>query len=197
MGDLIRKIWLILVLGLVFGLALAYTDRVTRNRIAENREKQIRELAQRVIVGKVECDKAGAPIFKIKLKELTGLKKKGLWAFEVRGLKSDKLLGYVVIGKGIGWDRLKILIGLSSDLSRIKGIEVVDSRETPGLGARITEGWFKKQFVKPADKPLVLVKRKVSEKYEVQAITGATISSTAVTNIVNRTVKLARELLGR
>ncbi len=195
MGNMIKETWLVLVLSILFGLALAFTDRSTAKRIEQNRQRQIRELSQLASIGELEYDNKGKPKFKIELKELSELKKQGLVAYEIHPIGSKKVIGYSLIAEGIGWDRLKILIALSSDLQKITGLEIVDSRETPGLGARIKEDWFRKQFQKPTDRPLQLVKHKPSGKYQVQAITGATISSTAVTNMVNKTVALARKLI--
>ncbi len=197
MGNMIKETWLVLVLSVIFGLALAFTDRSTAKRIEANRQQQIRELSQLASIGTLEYDEQGRPKFKIELKELTELKKQGLLAYEIHPIGSEKVIGYSLIAEGIGWDRLKILIALSSDLEKITGLEIVDSRETPGLGARIKEDWFRKQYQKPTGRPLELVKHKPEGEYQVQAITGATISSTAVTNMVNKTVALARKLIKR
>jgi len=194
-GNMIKETWLVLVLSIIFGLALAFTDRSTAKRIEENRQQQIRELSQLASIGELTYDTNGKPKFKIELKELSKLKKQGLWAYEIHPIGSNKIIGYSLIAEGIGWDRLKILIALSSDLKKITGLEIVDSRETPGLGARIKENWFREQYKKPTNRPLELVKHKPESEYQVQAITGATISSTAVTNMVNKTVELARKLI--
>ncbi len=195
MGNMIKQTWLVLILAIIFGLALAFTQKVTAKHIMENRQRQIRELSQLASIGELTYDTNGKPQFKIELKPLTDLKKQGLIAYEIHPINSDKIIGYSLIGEGIGWDRLKLLIALSGDLKKITGLEIVDSRETPGLGARIVQDWFRKQYQKPTAKPLELVKHKPQGEYQVQAITGATISSTAVTKIVNKTVALAKKLL--
>lgn len=203
MASMIRQVWLLLVLGIVFGISLAYTDKLTRKRIEDNRLAQIRQLAQKIITGlpvkrgELGSDRDSGSVYTVELNERTDLKEKGLWAFEVRDTDKKTLLGYVVIGEGIGWDRLKVLIGLDVKLDNILGIDILDLRETPGLGARISEDWFKKQFIKPTDRPLELVKGKAEGRYQIQAITGATISSTAVVDIVNKTVNMAKKLLSK
>jgi len=103
----------------------------------------------------------------------------------VRGGPSEQPLAVVVIrGPGL-WGTITMAVGYDRAAGTIAGIEVIDQNETPGLGGRIGEGWFKEQF---RGKRLPL--RTVSEgetagDTEFQAITGATYSSQAVRDIVN------------
>jgi len=54
---------------------------------------------------------------------------------------------YVVPISGYGlWDIIKGYIALGTDLKTVKGITFYEHKETPGLGALITESWFKDQF---------------------------------------------------
>jgi electron transport complex protein RnfG len=190
---MIKQIWLVLVLTLVFGAALAFTDNSTKQRIADNRQRQIRMLAQKATLGELSMTN-GEPDFKIQLKDL-GLKDKGLWAYEVLPMDNGKRIGYAIIAEGIGWDRLQMLIGLSADMSKITGLEVLDCRETPGLGERVKTGEFRDQYKKSTAKTLELVKEAPTGEYQVQALTGATISSTAVTDMVNSEVQKIRKLV--
>ena len=66
-------------------------------------------------------------------------------------------------------------------------MEVLESRETPGLGSRIADDpGFHSQFNDLAVEPqVVLVKGHGDKPNDVDAITGATISSTAVVKIIN------------
>jgi electron transport complex protein RnfG len=66
---------------------------------------------------------------------------------------------------------------------------VLSHSETPGLGEKITGTGFISQFTnKSVQNQLVVVKRSVQKENEVQAITGATISSKAVTLAVNSAI---------
>ncbi|GAG30217.1 unnamed protein product, partial [marine sediment metagenome] len=65
---------------------------------------------------------------------------------------------------------------------------------TPGLGAKITSEPFRDQFKELLVLPFVeLVKGETKESNQIQAITGATISSQAVVDILNKTIKEMRE----
>jgi len=111
--------------------------------------------------------------------------------------KKNKLIGYAFIASGQGYQgKIKMLVVISSDLQNLVGIEVVESLETPGLGAKIGETTFRDQFknldVKGSIKYL---KETPSEKNQIMAITGATVSSKAVVNILNARIKsLKKEL---
>jgi len=198
-GNVLRQIWLVVLLGLVFGMALAFTDQATAKRIAANRQRQIRELAQRATLGELNYTSDGRPDFKIELKYLDDLRSQGLWAYKVLpvGAPEAQTVGYAIIAEGIGWDRLKVLIGLSPDVQRITGLEILECRETPGLGERIKTAKFRTQYKKCTDNPLELVKHAAKNEYQDQAITGATRSSEAVTNMVNAACRKARKLIIR
>jgi electron transport complex protein RnfG len=174
--NILKQIWLVLALSLIFGAALAYTDQATKNQIAENRQQQIRELSQMATLGELVRDAKGQPEFKIQLKKLE-LSDKSLVAYEVLPLDGKgPRVGYAVIAEGIGWDRLLVLIGLSPDLSKITGLEILECRETPGLGERIKTDAFRNQYRKSTATPLELVKTVPTADNQVKALTGATIS---------------------
>jgi len=69
----------------------------------------------------------------------------------------------------------------------IAGLKILNQIETPGLGSKIMEDWFSKQFIKLKEEDLSF--RKEDPKGKIEAITAATISSRAV-------VKGAKELFG-
>lgn len=55
---------------------------------------------------------------------------------------------YVIPVQGYGlWDIIKGYLALDPDLSTVKGVTFYEHKETPGLGARITEDWFKDNYV--------------------------------------------------
>lgn len=100
-------------------------------------------------------------------------------------------LGYSIPAKGNGYQgSILLLVALSADMQTLIGIKVLENVETPGLGGRINEEWFQKQFRGRSLVPaLKLKKQKVTAENEVQAISGATISSHAVVRIINDTLK--------
>ncbi len=91
-------------------------------------------------------------------------------------------------------DIVSVIFGLDPVSGTLTGMKVLGHKETPGLGDKIERDTFRSQFT-GALTPLVAVKGKTSSKNEVQAITGATISSRAVLRTINNAVARWRPLL--
>lgn len=95
----------------------------------------------------------------------------------------DTLVGYAFLatGKGYGGD-IDILVGLE-DEQTLKGITIVTQSETPGLGSKIIESSFVSEFVGANIDDIFLKK----DGGQIDAITGASISSEAVVDVVRNT----------
>ncbi len=99
-------------------------------------------------------------------------------------------IGFITTKLGYGFNKaadISLFICVGPDLETIKGIEVLDHTETPGLGGRMTEDEFNGQFVGKKLKPrLSLVRgRETVGPNEVHAITGASYTSKGIENIIN------------
>jgi Na+-translocating ferredoxin:NAD+ oxidoreductase RnfG subunit len=111
---------------------------------------------------------------------------------------NKKSLGFSFVGTGSGFqDKIKLVIAVNNDANKLLGFDVLFSNETPGFGSRMTEDWFMKQFVGAPTGQLTLVKTGNTEEKNEQivAITGATVTSTAVVNIFNNHIAKLKELL--
>lgn len=86
-------------------------------------------------------------------------------------------------GQGL-WGSIRGFIGISAEFDRLLGMEFIEQNETPGLGGRIDEAWFKEQF---AGVPF-LPGQEIVYGDGLDSITGATSSSNAVLGILNDTV---------
>jgi len=54
---------------------------------------------------------------------------------------------YAVISRGPGlWGTITFVVAVNADVTRVVGVDIISQNETPGLGGRIDEPWFKKQF---------------------------------------------------
>lgn len=108
--------------------------------------------------------------------------------------KNGTLLGYAFIinGKGL-WGSIQAIVSYTPDFSEIIGFRILSQSETPGLGARITEPWFMDQFKKrPMIKDqkinifsLIAENEAVKNDQQIKQITGATLSSKAIVNMIN------------
>ena len=101
--------------------------------------------------------------------------------------------GYAVYVSGAGlWGEIVSIFGFKPDLKTFTGVEFVEQNETPGLGARITEQWYKEQF-RGKQGPFELVEEGTSDgPNELDAITGASRTSEAVLKIANKAAEVAR-----
>ena len=96
------------------------------------------------------------------------------------------VVGYAFpyIGKGL-WGSISGYMAISADLKTILGVDFVAHSETPGLGGRIDEEWFKVQFrgvpVAEAESLIFFP----SDGGNIDSITGATSTSEAVRKIIN------------
>jgi Na+-transporting NADH:ubiquinone oxidoreductase subunit C len=110
--------------------------------------------------------------------------------FRVRTQDAEDVAGTVYIRQGAGlWGTITAVIGIEPDGKTVSGVDFVAHNETPGLGARISEPWFEGQFDGRAG-PFRLVPEGTRSEVpqEIDAITGATITSKAVRDIFNRTL---------
>ena len=109
-----------------------------------------------------------------------------------------KVMIMPVSGKGL-WSSLFGYFAIdTNDYSTVRGITFYAHGETPGLGAEISKKWFQNNFVGKeiysSDDILESVtvlkgKAPSNSKYEVDGISGATITSNGVTELLDRDLK--------
>lgn len=108
-----------------------------------------------------------------------------------------RLVGVAVEAQGMGYqDRIRLLYGYSLSRNAIVGFQILESRETPGLGDRVaTDPDFLENFVQldvslttdrsRIARPIEFVAPgKKTQPWEVDGISGATITSTAVSTLL-------------
>lgn len=97
-------------------------------------------------------------------------------------------IGFAVTGAEPGFqDFIRLIFGYDAENGRLLGMKVLESKETPGLGDKIEkDSAFVAEFVGTAT-PLEGVKAGAGTgaDQEVDMITGATISSRAIIDIIN------------
>jgi len=94
--------------------------------------------------------------------------------------EDSRIIGYTFVATGRGYGGpINIFVGIDPDYS-IKDIEVLSHTETPGLGNKITDEPFRKQFEGLLVDDIALSR----DGGKIDAITGATISSRAVAEAI-------------
>lgn len=94
-----------------------------------------------------------------------------------------KEVGYCVKIEPSGFGgTISMTVGIGNDFT-VKGVKITSMSETPGLGAKADENWLK-QFNGKKD-GIEVVKTGNASDSQINAISGATITSKAVTGGVN------------
>tara|TARA_B100000678_G_scaffold80150_1_gene66526 strand:+ start:7552 stop:8286 length:735 start_codon:yes stop_codon:yes gene_type:complete len=103
----------------------------------------------------------------------------------------NKIQKVVLPIRGYGlWGTLYGYLSLDSDLNTIKGIEYYDHKETPGLGGEVDNpAWKsdwngKKVYSDEGNVMLYVTKGPSTNDYEIDGISGATLTSNGVTNMI-------------
>lgn len=168
---------------LVVAVLLAGTNELTKAPIAEIEKQTAREAMQSV------CPEA---------QEFEGAE--GLEIEVYRALNSQgEHIGYAIPSsyKGYGGD-IEIMVGISTE-GEITGVEILSHEETPGLGANCTKETFTDMYKQtlPSGGTFTVSKDGTGgSEGKIDALTGATISSNAVTQAVNEAIAVYNSLEG-
>lgn len=106
--------------------------------------------------------------------------------------ENGESVAYAVPFDGPGlWGSIDGYLGIKSDLKTVTGIEFIKQEETPGLGGRIDEAEYKEQFrnldISDSSSGEIVI-NKPAPGGNIDAITGATQTSTFVTNMINEDI---------
>lgn len=169
----------LLVISLVVALLLAFTNTVTREKIAENTLNEQKQARREVLSGASEFIYVNY--------------RKGNVASVFEGRSGTEVVGWCVNVTPSGYGgEIDLMVGISSDM-KVSGIKVVSNSETAGLGAKCTDLEFSGQFT-GKNAPVFVIKNGTPKDDEIVAITGATVTSEAVAKGVNEAVAAIEEI---
>lgn len=185
--------WLVLLLATGFGISLAGVQMTLGPKIEQNKINETREKVPVLVLGTDLAAKMAEENQSLEITpRLVAVQKKNQTKYyqvlETR--YQGDLRGWVVKAKGQGYaDVIELLVGLSPDFNAITGLFVLDQKETPGLGNKIITTKWRSQFIgKPTHPALRVVKSGGEKRNNINAVTGATISSKSVTTMINRAI---------
>lgn len=194
MKQALRIIIFVVIMGTVSGVLLVGVNAFTAALISKNEELKLKSAVLDVL--EITYDKES--IESVFDKSIKVIKKDNFAFYE----SVEKAVAFEFNGPGL-WGPIYGIASINSDLKTIKTIKILHQEETPGLGARIAEISFLKQFRAKEFLPKLsfVPPGKASAKNEVDAITGATGSCRALEKLLNDTleknVALLKELLGK
>ena len=191
MNPALRIIIFVLIMGIVSGGLLVGVNNFTEPLVLRNEELKLKSSVLDVFnipYGKPDV----ITVFDGRVKTM----RKDEFTFYIA---EDGSLAFEFHGPGL-WGPISGIACLEKDMTTIRNIKITHQEETPGLGARIGEKQYLKQFTGKSISPkLVFVPEgRASGANEVDAITGATGSSRAFERLINENAqKYLASLRGR
>lgn len=176
------------IITAVFTFILAFLNYSTADKIDFLQKTELREKILYVfdIPINSEDPEEIADIFNQNIRE-EDYKNQTIYYIEENG--SPKAYAFPVSGSGL-WGSIEGYVGISSDYDTIIGLDFTSHSETPGLGGRISEEEYKGQFrdleLKSQGDYLIY---KPSPGGNLDAITGATLTSKSVLNFLNEDIE--------
>lgn len=172
--------------GLLSGLIIVSVFEATLPTITAYKAKVLREAVFEVLPGTARMQRLVYKEGKLVVKETEEKDEEALFGgYDAQGA----LLGYAIPSAGPGFqDTIRLIYGYRPAERKVVGMEILESRETPGLGDKIyKDAVFVANFrALTVDPKIVTVKKGTkAATNEVDAITGATISAKAVVRIIN------------
>ena len=176
--DVLLPTAVLFLICVIVAAALAGTNLLTKDKIAEQAALKAEESRKLALIDADSFEPAAENEYYV-------------------GKSGGKIVGYVfeTSAKGYGGD-VDVMTGISTD-GKITGVILLDHEETPGLGANAEKEDFRAQFLQDVPETLLkLVKYQAPQPGEVEAMTGASMTSRAVTDAVNQAVSQYRKIQG-
>lgn len=184
MNATIKNAIILCVISLIAAFLLSFVNGITSDVIKQNIIKK-QEVAFRQIF--TEADSFDI----VEIEEENPFDVSGAFT----SLKNNVIEGYLFNVSTTGYGGvINMVIGVNADGS-IKGLQLIGHTETKGLGTSAEEG-FLSQYIDRNVEAFEVVSGTPSSDVQVEAISGATVSSKAVTAGVNNALSIFKELQG-
>lgn len=198
MNKIIKNALILTAITLISGCLLGLVYEITKEPIAQAQENAKQTAYKTVLADadsfedmEVDEEKAFEPLV------AAGYDADSITGVAVAKDKGGREIGYVITvtsHEGYGGD-IKISVGILND-GTVKGIEMLSISETAGLGMKAKEPEFKSQFQDKQVSKFFYTKSGESGEDKIDALSGATITTNAVTNGVNSALVYFRDVLG-
>lgn len=179
--DFLKPIVVLTVIAAVMAGLLGGTNLLTKDKIAELTAASEKAAVEKVIKAETYND------FEIKYD--------GAKYTYFKAQNGNDTVGYAFTLTSNGYGGLvKSVVGIDVN-GKITAVEITDvANETPGLGQNAAKPDFTNRFVGKSEE--ITVVKSGAKENEVQAVTGATITSNAVTKSVNLAMELYKKIEG-
>ena len=181
------------VIAFVFVFVIALADNATSERVARNQELVTAQAFLNAIGRGQEDSEAALARFEEIFGSVDGEE-------VVRAEDNGRtVLVKQFSGNGL-WGTVTGVLAVDSRVDRIVGLDIISHAETPGLGGRIEEDWFKNQFRNEKISDAGITVRKGEGDVDsdpdnsvVDGVTGASLTSSSMEVIINNEIEKFRE----
>ena len=183
--PLARLALILLAITAVVAMLLAVVNEVTRDPIAKGKEKALKEGMAQVLVA--ESYEPVANLADLGVEEIV------TEAYVAK--KGGETVGYCIKSTPSGYGgAIEIITGIDAE-GKVSGVKIISMAETAGVGTKTNDAEWLSQFNGKSGTVLIISQGDPAED-EVSAISGATISSKAVTAGVNASINAVGVIKG-
>lgn len=196
MKNILKHTGLLAAITIIAGLCLGLVHEITLEPIAKAKEDQKNAAYASVFA---DADDFAAVDFDQKEADKIAAKAAGKCTIDevVEAKKGDETLGYIITvtdGEGYGGN-IQFTVGVSAE-GAATGVSFLSIAESPGLGMNARDdASFTKQYVGKPVEAFTVVKTGAAADNEIDALSGATITSKAVTGGVNAALAYFNQVL--
>lgn len=187
-----KQSWLLIVASFVFGLLIAATNAALQPRIQQNKLGKLTSLASGLLTEAEDFVPLDESV------KVTAMDGRETEMTVYRATIGEQTAGWVfqIVGYGFA-DKIELVAAADRSFDTVAGFGVLTSNETPGFGDQIGEPYFRSQFVGAPVGQFDLVKTGEPQEIDsdIVAITGATVSSTAVVEAMSHYLPQVKEQL--
>ena len=202
MNQIIKNTIILFVITLVAGFCLGAVHDVTLEPIAQAQEAAATKTFQEVYPEAASLD-APQELTDAVAAAAESISEWGYGKVTINDAKealdaSGNKIGYLITSTSAEsyGGNVQIAVGISNE-GELTGIGFLSISDTPGLGMRAKEPDFKDQFIGKKAEKLEVTKTGASADNQIQAISGATITSKAVTNATDAAIYFVANCLAQ
>lgn len=198
MNKIIKDAFMLTVITLISGLLLGAVYEITKEPIAKQQELAKQQACKKVFAEASSFEEIlMGDMSSAEVLEAEGYIKQNIEECMTALDAAGNEIGYVITvtsKEGYG-DDITFSVGIKKD-GTVNGIELLKISETAGLGMKAKESVFKDQFANKKVEKFAYTKTGAAMDHEIDALSGATITTNAITNGVNAAICMFRDLEG-
>lgn len=194
--SLVYTVIFTFIVSFIFVTLLALANDGTRERVILNQELN----RQRAVLNAMGISYTDSADVQAKFENVEQIDRDGMTMYRTE-IDGETVYAKRFTGSGL-WGAITGFIAVDGEVSRTVGLEILSHNETPGLGGRIDEPWFKEQL---RGERIVNGTIDVAsagdgdsdhDNGEIDAITGASRTSDSMRTILSTEISTLQSVLG-